>query len=275
MKIDFISDLHIEINGRPRINVPSDGDILLLLGDITCFRYFQPGRTDKESRKNVHNFQELLRNEFGHYKKILYIPGNHEYYGYAMDKRTWVESLDDRLILSDRLTHRIDNTLIIMATLWTSFGNRNPMNMLVAKGGMNDFRMIDFETRTNDYDQGARKIYLDPEHVADINEKHFDYIQRMYELRQPGDTVIVATHHAPSMQSHNKKRFGDADTLAYAYCNEYDEYVMDSGIDYWLHGHTHDNVDYMIGYTRVLSAMYGYDQYDPIPRPLDIGRIEV
>ena len=266
MKIDFISDLHLEMNNNPSLSIEEGGDILLLLGDITCLRYFEPHRTDADARKNIERFSNLLQGPFGHYKKILYIPGNHEYYGHDIlgAKNSLIENIDDRIVFHDRITYNQDGVLIIMATLWTNFDNRDTIAMHAASHGMNDYRII-----------GHGEAPLTPEHTATIHDSHIGYIKSVYENRKENEQVIVATHHAPSFKSHNAVRFGNDDILMHAYCSDYNNLIGYSNISYWLHGHTHSNVEYEIGETKVASAMYGYDLYDRIPRPMKMGRIEI
>jgi len=43
-----------------------------------------------------------------------------------------------------------------------------------------------------------------------------------------------------------------------AFVNNLDELVEASGVPLWIHGHTHYNVDYRVGSTRVLSNQLGY-----------------
>ena len=47
-------------------------------------------------------------------------------------------------------------------------------------------------------------------------------------------------------------------TISGAFTVELGEYIVDSGIDYWIYGHSHRNIDAQIGGTRILSNQLGY-----------------
>ena len=61
---------------------------------------------------------------------------------------------------------------------------------------------------------------------------------------------IVVTHHVPSFQMQCPKF---ADSLANgAFTVELEDYIKDSGIDFWIYGHSHYNADVRIGNTCLL-----------------------
>jgi Icc-related predicted phosphoesterase len=77
----------------------------------------------------------------------------------------------------------------------------------------------------------------------------------------PARTIIV-THHAPNAKSIPPDHEGSL--LNAAFVSNLDTLVEQSGVPLWIHGHTHHNVDYRIGSTRVLSNQRGYpDQLTP------------
>lgn len=43
-----------------------------------------------------------------------------------------------------------------------------------------------------------------------------------------------------------------------AFTVELGEYIADSGIDYWIYGHSHRNIDAQIGKTKIMSNQLGY-----------------
>lgn len=43
-----------------------------------------------------------------------------------------------------------------------------------------------------------------------------------------------------------------------AFTVELKDYIKDSGIDYWIYGHSHYNVDVKIGRTKCVSNQLGY-----------------
>lgn len=68
-----------------------------------------------------------------------------------------------------------------------------------------------------------------------------------YAVRNP-------THHLPSMQSVSAQYKQELTSCAFA--SHLDQLVEQA--DYWVHGHTHDSFDYMLGKCRVLCNPRGY-----------------
>jgi hypothetical protein len=78
---------------------------------------------------------------------------------------------------------------------------------------------------------------------------------------------IVITHHVPSFQMQCPK-FADSQANG-AFTVELEDYIKDSGIDFWIYGHSHYNVDEKKGNTVCLSNQLGYvfhgehESFDP------------
>jgi hypothetical protein len=47
-------------------------------------------------------------------------------------------------------------------------------------------------------------------------------------------------------------------SISGAFTVELGDYIAESGIDYWIYGHSHRNIDVQIGNTRLLSNQLGY-----------------
>lgn len=69
-------------------------------------------------------------------------------------------------------------------------------------------------------------------------------------------TKIVLTHHVPT-QLCTAEEFR-CSAINGAFTVELGEYIADSGIDYWIYGHSHRNIDAQIGKTHILSNQLGY-----------------
>jgi hypothetical protein len=46
--------------------------------------------------------------------------------------------------------------------------------------------------------------------------------------------------------------------LSASFASDLDALITESGAPLWIHGHTHNNVDYRIGATRVYTNQRGY-----------------
>ena len=67
---------------------------------------------------------------------------------------------------------------------------------------------------------------------------------------------VVITHHVPSFQLSAPEFEGS--TLNGAFTVELEDYIKDCGIDYWIYGHSHRNIEKTIGKTRCVSNQLGY-----------------
>ena len=67
---------------------------------------------------------------------------------------------------------------------------------------------------------------------------------------------IVVTHHVPSFRMLHPKFQGSKANGAFTV--ELEDYITDSGIDYWIYGHSHTNINARIGNTQCLSNQLGY-----------------
>jgi hypothetical protein len=70
--------------------------------------------------------------------------------------------------------------------------------------------------------------------------------------------TVVVTHHAPSARS--EAPYHANSLLKAAFSSDLDSLVGQSGVPLWIHGHTHYNVDYVMGSTRVLTNQRGYPE---------------
>jgi hypothetical protein len=75
-------------------------------------------------------------------------------------------------------------------------------------------------------------------------------------LRQELLQRVEGTHHAPSPRSVPPQHAGSL--MNAAFVSDLEDFVRESGVKLWIHGHTHYNVDYSIGTTRVYSNQRGY-----------------
>lgn len=184
---------------------------------------------------------------------VLYVPGNHEYYGGALPRTT--EKMREAakgttVTILERDRVELFGVRFLGTTLWTDFalfGDRNaPLSMEFAREGMNDYRRIR---------RSPRFCRLRPEDTRRLSILSRGWLQD--ELAKPFDgPTVVVTHHAPSLLSIQPRY--QADRLAPAYASVLDELVRQSGAAMWMHGHTHQCVRYTLGQTAVVANQRGY-----------------
>lgn len=93
---------------------------------------------------------------------------------------------------------------------------------------------------------------------ADFNSEHrrcLDFIKSAVSKSKAAHKIVV-THHVPSFRMLCSK-FRDSKVNG-AFTVELEDYIQSSGIDYWIYGHSHFNVDVRIGNTLCISNQLGY-----------------
>ncbi len=104
---------------------------------------------------------------------------------------------------------------------------------------------------------------------ADFNREHARCLAFLKEAVSSSNArkKIVVTHHVPSFQMQCPK-FADSQANG-SFTVELEDYIKDSGIDFWIYGHSHYNVDVRIGNTMCISNQLGYvfhgehESFDP------------
>lgn len=250
MNIKIISDIHFEHRTtRGRVfetfltlcPTAFSGDVLVLPGDIA---------TDPAM---VH---ELIDQSP---VPVVYVPGNHEYYGFDWDEasrkeyRDAVESTKNGIFL-DRSVKQISDVCFIGATLWTSFRNGNPLVMEEARKGINDFWRIEGCTPTK---------------MLERFRGDSDFLRHgIIEGRANGLKTIAVTHFGPTLSSRHS-RF-PLDDFGYYFVSDLSPMILETSPNLWIHGHTHDSCDYEVGTTRVVSRQLGYPGENRGVVPLEI-----
>jgi hypothetical protein len=136
------------------------------------------------------------------------------------------------------------------------------------ENGLNDYRVI----KAREHQEMPLRGYM----TQAAHTRSVAALKKAYDIRDLSKKFIVATHHAPSLNSHSHKRFGRS-PIMYGFVSDCDDLIRDREIDYWIHSHTHHNIDYMIKNTKICSSMYGYLVHDRLlsERKQKIGRIKI
>lgn len=199
-------------------------------------------------------------------RPVVYVAGNHEFYrhdhaalldalGRAAAATPNVAFLEHRGIA---LEPRGRPLRVLGCTAWTDYrlygGERAPQAMRQARERMYDHQRIGF---------GPGAVFQ-PEDALALHGRARTWLAR--ELAKPfdGETIVV-THHAPSDRSIEPRFQGDA--LSPAFASDLAALMARHEPALWVHGHTHHNVDYRIGATRVVSNQWGYPSETPSPGP--------
>ena len=239
MKIHILSDLHLGFSGfeQPR----TDADVVVLAGDIARPR-------------------AAAEWALGFDRPVLYVPGNHEFYGGTLQGT--IDELS-RLLAGSHV-ELLDDTEVVMggvrflgSILWTDFrvcgeGEAQAAAMAEAQRLMRDFSRIG-----NDATGGP----FTPQDSAARFAQHAAWLQSRLAAPHAGPTVVV-THHAPARESIHPRFAGSL--LNAGFVSDAEHLLGADRVQLWIHGHTHDSFDYAVNGTRVVCNPRGYAK-DGVP----------
>lgn len=241
MKILVVSDLHLEFQrdggGALVADFEKDVDVLVAAGDIAV-------------GSGISGALKLLSKHFSH---VVYLAGNHEYYGYTRGRVNAIiaEACYEGVHwLYPGHPVTIDDQRFIGGTLWF------PRHPTAPKHALHDFKLIkDFESW-----------------VYDENRETVHFLEQ--EVRQ---TDVVVTHHLPSQMSVAPEYKGSS--LNPFFVCDVEHVIRKNKPKLWIHGHTHTSCDYYIDHpcrtgegltrdptTRVVCNPFGYARHEENPK---------
>jgi len=252
MKIAIASDIHLEF-GNLVIENTDNADVLILAGDI-CVASDALGQG--KTSQYIQNFFYRVSQEFKH---VIYIMGNHEHYhGDFAESRELLQQMIDQfggknVFLMDKDSITIDDIVFVGGTYWTNFYNGDVTAMTNAAYSMNDYRVCHNSAETYN---GYKAKLLQPKHTLNDHLACHSYIS---EITQDEDKrYVVITHHAPCKASVAERFQNDYLMNANFYSDQIKFIVDRPQIKLWVHGHMHNESDYMLANTRVVCNPRGY-----------------
>jgi predicted phosphodiesterase len=238
MKVQVVSDLHLEFRADFKNAIRPNGDILVMAGDICplgCNR----------DRELFMAFLDFISSKF---KYILHVAGNHEYYCEGSRDCFDMESINDWLralsvsvpnyrFLNNTtfpLTHQGRTYHFAGTTLWTRIPEKLAKEV---QASMNDYRKI--------YVEDKRHLNVD-----DVNKLHARGVAFLRRIRKL-ENVILITHHKPFLSPLKKDERNcayETDLLRF----------LGPPLILAIHGHTHKHYDALVNGIRVVSNPRGY-----------------
>jgi Icc-related predicted phosphoesterase len=234
MRIQYCSDLHLELEkNRKYLNKnPLDvkGDILILAGDIIPLH---------DEFFNDPFFSFISEN----YKKIFWVPGNHEFY--YKDINEYSKSYNVKLRSNINLVHNVnilyEDVEFTFSTLWSKISSINEKDI---EQSVSDFDCISINNR---------KL-----RAVDFNKLHHESLSFVQQsLNNKKRKSVVVTHHLPSKLCnsavHNRSPINEA------FCVDLTNMIENSNANFWIYGHSHVNRQPLfIGNTIVITNQLGY-----------------
>lgn len=232
LTLQIASDLHHEwvqsrFKGAPLLELSPQADVLVLAGDI-------------------HSHTLGLGPMLALGKPVVYVAGNHEFYGKQFqatldslraEARAPVQFLEQRI-------WRCGEVRFLGVTLWTDYAlyGQPDAAKALANRALNDHCIIRL----------GERVFT----AEDARQRHHESVAWLKRnLAQPhtGKTVVV-THHGPHPAGVAPQFQGDPLTPAFFS----DLRPLMSEVDLWIFGHTHASVDLQEGRCRVVANPRGY-----------------
>jgi len=249
MKIQILSDLHNEFLRKEKFNsshkwtgsIPvTDADIIVLAGDIDT---------------GVHGAEWAINESERLSKKIIYVLGNHEFYGYEFKglKEKIQNLCEGTLVSCLDYGDSIENEVrFIGATLWTDYKafTELPKEMVMSsiENVLADHRRIRFNSAN-------QTIKFKPHHALTQHNIELAWIKKQLSEPFKGKTVVV-THHGPHLVCQHPAF--PINEISAAFHSDLSHLIEMNDINLWIYGHTHSNLDCVMSDTRIISNQAGY-----------------
>lgn len=238
MNVGIASDLHLEFYRGEGIHKFTQAcskfqelnqklDLFVLAGDILC-------GPDRDELRSLYDACHLISDN------IIYVFGNHEYYGSSREAFTFLED-------SDEFAWVVPGDKIVTKTLTTD----REYKLLISTAWFKRTKWCFVNDPQAIRDFGSNWTY----------DSNSQFRKRFTESSEKFDIVI--THHLPlescvaekykGLPSNNNYIIGISD-------KEFDN--VEHPPDYWFFGHTHSSVDFQYNNTTFLANPYGYYKHE-------------
>lgn len=252
----LFSDMHLDFHVTKKFNpntlwmpepLPEDKDtILVLAGDLW--------HAKKPFAFNNYSWMKVVAERF---KYVFVVLGNHDFWGghfpmeyQNFDRYKEAAGIENVYLLQDSIIVAGDYKFV-GATLWTDFGSRN-MDVIDNAQGYGDFRYIKY---TSPVYRGTFKK-LQAKNLLEAHSVSKKFIFENAHKETPEQKVWVITHHPPTFALVNDPHLNEL-TLGVTASN-FDEEIKSSQVDVWMHGHSHQSGEAMVGNTKIIANTVGY-----------------
>jgi hypothetical protein len=254
MKIQLLSDLHLEVHPHFQPRPAPDAQLLVLAGDIGSY---QAGSLLAGDDFGLERFSPRL----GWPTPVLYVPGNHEYDNLDFDAaHERLRAACERLGITwlEREVVELAGVRFIGTTLWADFDalvtdsdRLDGSGARVLKKRAKAFRAANYYIQKMGTTRRGEAMLAEGWREQGLACEQ--WLRRALAVPYDGTTVVV-THFAPSLRSADP-RYGLTPGTA-GFCNSLDDLLPLAR--FWLHGHLHCQQDYLAEGCRVLVNTLGY-----------------
>ena len=247
MRIQILSDLHVEFDGNTIPPLAAGAELVILAGDLAPVHTRRVGDIAKR---------------WAGADRILYVPGNHEYYGSDIEagrRELARQCVEHGVTLLDRSAVTIDNVRFIGATLWTDF--RLEAGVLGEAWAHHEVGRSAPDFTGAIRDRNAPDGLFTTQESARRHAEERTFIETELEKAEAaGLRPIVITHHAPSPRC--IRPWYEKSRLNPGFASDLDALIARYQPPLWVHGHMHDPVDEWVGSTRIIANPHGFSRVE-------------
>ena len=249
MKIQLLSDLHLEAHPHFMPTPTPGADLLVLAGDVGSY---QAGSQLTDEDFGLGRFSPAG----GWPTPVVFVPGNHEYDTFDFDAvHLRLQSTCKRLgiVWLERESLVMNGVRFLGTTLWSDF-DALAMHATEAqrlKAREKAFRAANYYLKKTQTTRAGEPWLAEGVRAQALQCQA--WLQAALATPFEGTTIVV-THFAPSLQSADP-RYGLVPGTA-GFCNALDHLLPYAKL--WLHGHLHAPSDYRVGHCRVVANPLGY-----------------
>ena len=261
MRIQIISDLHLEFQKELPDIQNAGADLLILGGDICVADHLHSnptaGRSDLIQKgwyaNDAIRFRRFLDHCSRNWPQVIYVMGNHEHYHgrWYRTEATLRKEMEHwpNIVLMEQDKMELDGIVFLGATLWSSLNDGDPLTVLSVKDMMNDYRQI---TEKN----GDNYHKLRPLTTLAKHRETVEWLR--IQLAEDKRPTVVVTHHCPSWQSVHPQ-YAMHTIMNGAFSSNLEDIMMDNDhIKLWTFGHTHWAHRYQINQAQCICNPHGY-----------------
>ena len=237
MKIQLISDAHLNMEHEFSVLNP-EAEVFIMAGDMAS--------SPKAAKKYLTDLRKQTK------IPIIYVLGNHEYYGLnlytGLDAYRKAVSKIKGVHLLEKQGLELEGISFWGTTLWSDLSD--PLAAWAVQDGLSDYLFIEREPGTY-----IRALDTHTEYLLAL-----DWLKTALTENLERKNIVI-THHAPCWECRNT--YFDYDhrnrLITHGFCNRLDTLMHVYNISHWLYGHTHKSQSLRVGGTQVVSNQVGYE----------------
>jgi predicted phosphodiesterase len=199
------------------------------------------------------------------YAPVVYVMGNHEGYrgsnidDLADEMRRLAAGTHGRVHFLENAVAWFGDVAVLGATLWTDYAANGAGDDDIAHA------MNAAWNRLNDHRHcRLRGSAFTPDAARGLHQTSRKWLDRTISgirIAEPQARIVIVTHHAPILEANPPEHRGGE--LAPAFVSDMRAEIEAWKPDLWVFGHTHHDVDLVVGKTRVVSQQRGYVGVEP------------